>query len=141
MHFSSPSGHRLSWWWPWNRGAVGRRSSGYWTVSTFRNISWKVTPNPLMGLRKSSTGDLLGAVRVGAGHRGAGDGARGNADPDAVVVGQVQRRDPVAGRAGPAGRATARLGLVGHRIRGRAPARPPLGGEGPGPRGDDDDSK
>src|SRR6202453_2761182 len=53
MHFSSPSGHRFSWWWPWNRGAVGRLSSGYWTVSTFRNISWKVTPNPLIGLKKS----------------------------------------------------------------------------------------
>src|ERR1700677_1174874 len=54
MHFSSPSGHRFSWWWPWNRGAVGRLSSGYMTVSTFRNISWKVTPKPLIGLRKSS---------------------------------------------------------------------------------------
>src|SRR6516164_2513779 len=59
MHFSSPSGHRFSWWWPWNRGAVGRLSSGYITVSTFLNISVKVTPNPLTGLRKSSTGDLL----------------------------------------------------------------------------------
>src|SRR3954452_22357551 len=63
MHFSSPSGHRLSWWWPWNRGAVGRLSSGYWMVSTFRNISWKVTPNPLTGvrmsLRKLGTCDLL----------------------------------------------------------------------------------
>src|ERR1700678_3835887 len=61
MHFSSPSGHRFSWWWPWNRGAVGRLSSGYWTVSTFRNISWKVTPTPLIGLKKSlkalGTGD------------------------------------------------------------------------------------
>src|SRR5512142_933137 len=72
MHFSSPSGHRLSWWWPWNRGAVGRLSSGYWTVSTFRNISVNVTPNPLTGLRisliqsrKSGTGDLRGRVPLG----------------------------------------------------------------------------
>src|ERR1700733_5995603 len=61
MHFSRPSGQRLSWWCPWNRGAVGRLSSGYITVSTFLNISRKVTPNPLTGLRKSrtGTGDLL----------------------------------------------------------------------------------
>src|ERR1700678_698080 len=65
MHFSSPSGQRFSWWCPWNRGAVGRLSSGYSTVSTFRNISWKVTPNPLIGLKKSSTCDLLrGGVRM-----------------------------------------------------------------------------
>src|ERR1043165_3051469 len=79
MHFSSPSGHRLSWWWPWNRGAVGRLSSGYWPVSTFRNISVKVTPNPLIGLRKSSTYDLpAGGFLVGI---------------DAVIVRQVERRD------------------------------------------------
>src|SRR5690348_13116930 len=87
MHFSSPSGHRLSWWCPWNRGAVGRFSSGYWTVSTFRNISVKVTPNPLTGLRmslsqsgKSGTGDLLtGGLGLVA-------------DTDTVVVRQVHRR-------------------------------------------------
>src|SRR6201996_9462921 len=79
MHFSSPSGHRLSWWWPWKRGAVGRFSSGYWTVSTFRNISWKVTPNPLIGLRKSSTCDLLAGGFVVAGDSGP------------VVVRQVER--------------------------------------------------
>src|SRR5215469_5630175 len=63
MHFSSPSGHRLSWWRPWNRGAVGTFCSGYWTVSTFRNICRKVTPNPLTESRKSGTGNLLvGAV-------------------------------------------------------------------------------
>src|SRR5260370_7420834 len=85
MHFSSPSGHRLSWWWPWNRGAVGFLTSGYSTVSTFRNISWKVTPNPLIGLRKSSTSDLPGG--------GFGIGV------DAVVVRQVERRGPGGGRA------------------------------------------
>src|ERR1700744_1948814 len=140
MHFSSPSGHRLSWWWPWNRGAVGRRSSGYWTVSTFRNISWKVTPNPLMGLRKSSTGDLLGAVRViGLGHGARRDlGGRARVgDPDAVVVGQVQRGDPVTGTARPRGRGAARLGLVSHRVGGGPLERPPFGRRGP--RGTDCD--
>src|SRR5260221_6394181 len=89
MHFSSPSGQRLSWWWPWNRGAVGRLSSGYITVSTFRNISRKVTPNPLTGLRKSSTGDLLDTGRL--------DRARGQGVQLApVVVRAVQRRDRVA---------------------------------------------
>src|ERR1700753_563364 len=118
MHFSSPARHRLSAGCAWKRGAVARRSSGYWTVSTFRNISWKVTPNPLMGLRKSSTGDLLGAVRVAdLGHRARRDlGGRGRVgDADAVVVGQVQRGDPVAGAARPRGRGAARFGLVGHR--------------------------
>src|ERR1700684_313873 len=108
MHFSSPSGPRVSLGGPWKRGAVGRFSSGYWTVSTFRNISWKVTPNPLMGLRKSSTGDLLGAVRVpGLGHRAgrSGDGAGRAGEPDGVVVGQVQRGGLVGGAtAGPRGR-------------------------------------
>src|SRR5262252_7088741 len=77
MHFSSPSGHRLSWWWPWNRGAVGFLTSGYSTVSTFRNISVKVTPNPLIGLRKSSTCDLPAGGFV--------------TDGDAVIVGEVER--------------------------------------------------
>ena len=78
MHFSRPSGQRLSWCRPWNRGAVGRFSSGYSTVSTFWNIWWKVTPNPLTGLRKSSTGDLLGGVGYGRGPGAARrDGAGG----------------------------------------------------------------
>src|ERR1700753_1589900 len=75
MHFSRPSGQRLSWWRPWNRGAVGAGLSGYSTVSTFLNIWWKVTPKPLTGLGNSSRGDLL---------------ASGHAD--AVVMRQVQRR-------------------------------------------------
>src|SRR5579875_3024417 len=129
MHFSRPSGHRLSWWWPWNRGAVGRLSSGYCTVSTFRNISWKVTPNPLMGLRKSSTGDLLGARGAGgladAGGRARAGQARAGrfGDPDAVVVGKVERGDPVTHpgpQAGRAARAGLRLGLQGRiRLGGR----------------------
>src|ERR671923_1491703 len=64
-HFSSPSGHRLSWWRPWKRGAVGFFTSGYWTVSLFMNIWWNETPNPLTGFRKSvrPTRDLLGRRR------------------------------------------------------------------------------
>ncbi len=46
----------------------------------------KVTPNPLIGLRKSSTGDLLRGGRRSAGR------APGPAHPDAVVVRQVHRR-------------------------------------------------
>src|SRR5215469_6318863 len=90
MHFSSPSGHRLSWWWPWNRGAVGRLSSGYITVSAFRNISRKVTPNPLTGLRKSSTGDLLSGFCVA--QRPADRNWRRVTKLETVVVRQVQRR-------------------------------------------------
>src|SRR6202044_121604 len=99
MHFSSPSGQRLSWWCPWNRGAVGRLSSGYITVSTFRNISRKVTPNPFTGLRKSSTGDLLSRV-VGVAVRRAGQ--RGVAELKAVIVRQVERghRGPRLGARG-----------------------------------------
>src|SRR5215467_14856418 len=91
MHFSSPSGQRLSWWRPWNRGAVGFFSSGYWTVSTFLNICRKVTPKPLTGPRNSGTGDLLDGVRLrdtlaGAGLPGGDDHA------DSVIVGQVHGR-------------------------------------------------
>src|SRR5215469_16354556 len=87
MHFSRPSGQRLSWCLPWNLGAVGFFSSGYWTVSTFLNICRKVTPNPLIGFRKSGTGDLLdtGIRRLLLQRRHAG--------PDAVVVRQVKRRN------------------------------------------------
>src|ERR1700729_3348965 len=90
MHFSSPSGHRFSWWWPWNRGAVGRLSSGYMTVSTILNISRKVTPNTLTGLRKSrtGTGNLLRHVSGVAAHRSADNGA----ELKAVIVRQVKRR-------------------------------------------------
>src|ERR1700689_5028842 len=99
MHFSSPSGQRLSWWCPWNRGAVGRLSSGYITASTFRNISRKVTPNPFTGLRKSSTGDLLSHTVVIGVRR---TGQRGVAELKAVVMRQVERwhRVPRLGRGG-----------------------------------------
>src|SRR5436190_21423755 len=54
MHFSSPSGHRLSWCRPWNRGAVGFFSNGYCSVTTFLNIVRKVTPNPATGSQNCS---------------------------------------------------------------------------------------
>src|SRR5262249_49950309 len=74
------------WCLPWNRGAVGFFSSGYWTVSTLRNICRKVTANPLTGFRKSSTGDLLDprVRRLVLQRR--------RADREAVVVRQVYRR-------------------------------------------------
>src|SRR5262249_53175904 len=107
MHFSSPSGQRFSWWRPWNRGAVGFFSSGYWTVSTFLNICRKVTPRPLTGPRNSGTGDLLDGVRrrdslIGAGLPGGDD------DADSVVVGQVHRRNGEASASGLARPARAR---------------------------------
>src|SRR5262249_51533916 len=113
MHFSSPSGQRFSWWRPWNRGAVGRFSSGYWTVSTFLNIWWKVTPNPLTGLRKSGTGDLLAVAawagpgeRLAPGTRGhprvkqgmGGVRLAGRRYPDAVIMRQVKRGNREAGQ-------------------------------------------
>src|SRR6516225_7985841 len=98
MHFSSPSGQRFSWWRPWKRGAVGFFSSGYWTVSTFRNICRKVTPKPFTGFRNSGTGDLLDGglrrvVRIGRGtraHRGRRRAPRTGRYANPVVVRQVQ---------------------------------------------------
>src|ERR1022692_4558347 len=96
MHFSSPSGQRLSWWRPWKRGAVGFTSSGYWTVYTFLNMVRKVTPNPLT---ESNTGDLLGGA-VGGGHgiAGATGGRRWlvpgtDRDAGSVVVRKIHGRD------------------------------------------------
>src|ERR1017187_3252955 len=111
MHFSSPSGQRLSWWRPRKRGAVGSMTSGYSTVSTFLNIVRKVTPNPLTGLRKSNTRDLLGGA-VGGGPRVAGatggspwlvPGASRDADP--VVVRKIHGRDGGTPRGHRGGRA------------------------------------
>src|ERR1017187_6916650 len=125
MHFSSPSGHRFSWWWPWNRGAVGRLSSGYWTVSTFRNISWKVTPNPLIGLRKSSISDLLkGGVRRAGSSLDADTGL----EADAVVVRQVKRRHREGRLGGLACADLAGTGRVRARRRFRVPQRALLRG-------------
>src|ERR1700733_14800423 len=93
MHFSRPSGQRLSWCRPWNRGAVGSFSSGYSTVSTLRNICLKVTAKPLTGLRKSSTGDLRNARRRQFLVRGGELPKLGLRYQDSVVVRQVHRRD------------------------------------------------
>src|SRR3984957_15998448 len=95
MHFSRPSGHRLSWWRPWNRGAVGTFCSGYWMVSTFRNICRKVTPNPLTESRKSGTGNLLNGAVV---PRPPGQYRPGGAATHAVVMRKVQRRGWERGR-------------------------------------------
>src|SRR5579863_5401080 len=90
MHFSTPTGQRFSWGMPWIRSAVGRLSSGYITVSTFLNISRKVTPNPLTGLRKSrtGTGDLL--RHIGRAERRAAK--RRLTQVEAVIMRQVERR-------------------------------------------------
>src|SRR5690242_2598672 len=58
-HFSRPSGCRLSWWRPWNRGAVGFLYSGYCSVSRFLNMALKVTPKPATGPRNSGIAVLL----------------------------------------------------------------------------------
>src|SRR5580692_4326946 len=143
MHFSSPSGYRLSWWWPWNRGAVGRLSSGYSTVSTFRNISVKVTPNPLIGLRNSSTCDLL---RGGVRRAGTGLDADPGIEVYAVVVRQVKRRhrERRPDGPGPVGLGQVRrvpgVGEVRQfRIRPGVPHRPPLRGAVPYPGQDNDE--
>src|ERR1017187_1430895 len=115
MHFSRPSGHRLSWCRPWYRGAVGGLTSGYSTVSTLRNICRKVTANPLTGLRKSSTCDLF---YLGIWRRLVGQ--RGQPGRHAVVVRQVHRRHGEAGI------------LLGRFVLdGLAPLGGPLGGEVP----------
>src|SRR6476659_8672927 len=54
MHFSRPSGQRLSWCRPWKRGAVGCFSKGYCSVTTFLNIVRNVTPNPATGSQSCS---------------------------------------------------------------------------------------
>src|SRR3954465_13310935 len=56
MHFSRPSACRLSTCRPWQRGAVGRFSSGYSSVTGFLNIVEKVTPNPAIGANRSFSG-------------------------------------------------------------------------------------
>src|SRR3954451_4078114 len=84
MHFSRPSGCRLRTCRPWYRGAVGRLSSGYWTVATFLNMVPKVTPKPLKGLRISSTVDALRGV-IGVAGLSISDGIWGcgeGGDPD-----------------------------------------------------------
>src|SRR5215472_5834200 len=92
MHFSRPSGQRLSWCLPWNLGAVGSFTSGYCTVSTFLNICMKVTAKPLTGLRKSSTGDLRNTRRRGISVPASQLAELRAFGQDAVVVRQIHRR-------------------------------------------------
>src|ERR1019366_2912452 len=99
MHFSRPSGCRLSWWRPWYRGWVGRLTSGYSSVSNARNIVANVTPKPPTGANNcerklafffpSATGVLLiGQFWVASG--------AGQARLAQALAGQ--RRDRVAPR-------------------------------------------
>src|SRR3954462_9195034 len=85
-HFSSPSGCRLSWWRPWNRGAVGFLYSGYCSVSRFLNMALKVTPKPATGPRNSGIAVLLLVLRVGG----------------PALVRRAARADQRLGPAGPA---------------------------------------
>src|SRR5690349_6404055 len=90
MHFSRPSGHRFSWCRPWNRGAVGFFSKGYSSVTTFRNIVRKVTPNP-------ATGSQNCCFRVGISLLLAGDGPDGGVGRGlAGGLGRRHRWDRVA---------------------------------------------
>src|SRR5687768_11478283 len=83
MHFSRPSGQRLSWCRPWNRGAVGSFSKGYCSVTTFLNIVRNVTPNPAIGSQNCSLIDLfsaIGRLPFGEGRGAERERLRGTAD-------------------------------------------------------------
>src|SRR6478736_5400987 len=60
MHFSSPSGYRLSWCRPWNRGFTGAVSNGYCSVTVRLKKFLIVTPNPAAGASASATGLRFG---------------------------------------------------------------------------------
>src|SRR6187402_3024994 len=64
MHFSRPSGQRLSWCRPWKRGAVGIFSNGYCSVTTFLNMVRKVTPKPATGSQNCSRRERDSAIGV-----------------------------------------------------------------------------
>src|SRR5881397_70188 len=88
MHFSRPSGQRLSWCRPWKRGAVGSFSKGYCSVTTFRNIVRKVTPNP-------ATGSQNCCFRVGISvllHRHGRDGVAAGERVERRLLGLVALR-------------------------------------------------
>src|SRR3954454_12580856 len=74
MHFSSPSGQRLSWCRPWKRGAVGCFSNGYCSVTTLRNIVRKVTPKPATGSQNCSLRVGMSGLLVQGGLGGGPDG-------------------------------------------------------------------
>src|SRR3954452_22158048 len=90
MHFSSPSGHRFSWWRPWKRGAVGFFSNGYCSVTTLRNIVRKVTPNPATGSQNCSFSVGISLLLADGLLRGGLGGERGR---DGVAARErVERR-------------------------------------------------
>src|SRR6478736_5799269 len=60
MHFSRPSGYRLSWCRPWNRGFTGAVSNGYCSVTVRLKKFLIVTPNPAAGASASATGLRFG---------------------------------------------------------------------------------
>src|SRR5215213_10258276 len=64
MHFSRPSGQRLSWCRPWKRGAVGSFSNGYCSVTTFLNMVRNVTPKPATGSQNCSLSEGESAIGV-----------------------------------------------------------------------------
>src|SRR3954468_10822956 len=107
MHFSRPSGHRLSWCRPWNRGAVGTFSNGYCSVTTFRNMVRKVTPNPATGSQNCSLSVGIGSgpilclgVRT-CGHGGAGlEGQRLGGTAYGAAGGHRRGREPSRPRSG-----------------------------------------
>src|SRR3954468_2481418 len=99
MHFSRPSGQRLSWWRPWNRGAVGFFSNGYCSVTTFLNIVRKVTPKPAIGSQNCSRMPLGPELVLSAtylllsGHRGHGVAAGERVELRALSAGRIAGRD------------------------------------------------
>src|SRR4051812_17445980 len=107
MHFSRPSGQRLSWWRPWNRGAVGCFSNGYCSVTTFLNMVRKVTPNPATGSQNCSLRVLESAIEsLLVRHSVVLGGRDRRADGRAVRPGPAEDQR----RCGPAHRATRRHG-------------------------------
>src|SRR6478736_4257883 len=108
-HFSRPSGWRLSWCRPWNRGAVVFCSSGYCSVRRFLNMALKVTPKPATGFWKpglvsfgsSAIGPLLSVTRSGDGSvtRSIGP-ATDNQLPLAARTAPRYRRQLLAGQWG-----------------------------------------
>src|SRR5262245_38359967 len=95
MHFSSPSGQRLSWCRPWNRGAVGSFSKGYCSVTTFLNMVRNVTPNPAIGSQNCSLSVGMSVLPAACGHGGgrAVEGQRLGGTRDGSACGHRRRRE------------------------------------------------
>src|SRR4028118_2139023 len=81
MHFSRPSGQRLSWWRPWKRGAVAFLYSGYCSVTTFLNIVRKVTPKPATGSQNRCLSSGRSAEPLGVRLLGVSEAERGTGVP------------------------------------------------------------